>query len=237
MQDFLDAFSFIGNNIGGVLKDKILEQLSISVEAMAIALVLAIPLGIWLGHLHRGSFVAINGSNIFRALPSLGVIAIMLGIFGIGRDVIIIALVVLAVPPMLTNAYVAIDSVDRDAVEAATGMGMRPLEVLLRVELPLALPLLFAGIRTSALFVIATAPLAGFVGGGTLGEIIANQASYRLSGVIGAAFCVAILAIFVEVGFAALQKAVTPRGLRSAVRPGAALPTLDPLADASSPAV
>lgn len=232
MQDFLDAFSFIANNFTGVLKDKILEQLSISGEAMLISLVLAIPLGIWLGHLHRGSFIAINGSNVFRALPSLGVIAIMLGIFGIGRNVIVVALVVLAVPPMLTNAYVGIDQVDGDAVEAATGMGMRPWEVLLKVELPLALPLVFAGVRTAALFAIATSPLAGFVGGGTLGDIIANQASYRLSGVIGAAMCVAALAIFVEVGFAALQRAVTPRGIRVAGRAGAQpLPTLDPMAE------
>lgn len=232
MQDFLDAFSFIGNNFSGVLKDKILEQVSISGEAMLISIVLAIPLGIWLGHLHRGSFVAINGANVFRALPSLGVIAIMLGIFGIGRNVIVVALIVLAVPPMLTNAYVGIDQVDGDAVEAATGMGMRPWEVLLRVELPLALPLVFAGIRTAALFAIATAPLAGFVGGGTLGDIIANQASYRLSGVIGAAICVAALAILVEAGFAALQRAVTPRGLRVAKRAGGQpIPTLDPIAE------
>jgi osmoprotectant transport system permease protein len=232
MQDFVDAFSFIGHNFSGVLKDKILQQLSISGEAMAISLVLAIPLGIWLGHLHRGSFVAINGSNVFRALPSLGVIAIMLGIFGIGRNVIIVALIVLAVPPMLTNAYVGIDQVDGDAVEAAQGMGMRSWEVLLKVELPLALPLVFAGIRTSALFVIATSPLAGFVGGGTLGDIIANQASYRLSGVIGAAICVAALAILVELSFAGLQRLVTPRGLRRTDRGDArTLSTLDPLAE------
>jgi osmoprotectant transport system permease protein len=230
MQDFVDAFSFIGHNIDGLLKDKILEQLSISGEAMAVSLVLAIPLGIWLGHLHRGSFLAINGANVLRALPSLGVIAIMLGFLGIGRSVIVVALIVLAVPPMLTNAYVGVDQVEPDAVEAARGMGMRPLEVLLRVELPLAVPLLFAGIRTAALFIIATAPLAGFVGGGTLGDVIANQPSYRLSGVIGAAICVAALAIAVEVFFAGLQRLATPRGLRHGRRAAdARRPEIDPL--------
>ncbi|MDX6413763.1 MAG: osmoprotectant transport system permease protein, partial [Gaiellaceae bacterium] len=115
---------------------------------------------------------------------------------------------------------------------AAQGMGMRSWEVLLKVELPLALPLVFAGIRTSALFVIATSPLAGFVGGGTLGDIIANQASYRLSGVIGAAICVAALAILVELSFAGLQRLVTPRGLRRTDRGDArTLSTLDPLAE------
>jgi osmoprotectant transport system permease protein len=125
-----------------------------------------------------------------------------------------IALVVLAVPPILTNAYVAIDGVDRDAVEAANGMGMRGRDVLLRVELPLGLPLLFAGVRTAAVYVVATATLAGIAGGGGLGDIIVDQASYRLEGVLGAAICVALLALAVEVLFAALQRAVTPRGLR-----------------------
>ncbi len=126
-----------------------------------------------------------------------------------------VALVALAVPPMLTNAYVAVDGVDPDAVEAARGMGMRPRQVLLRVELPLALPLLFAGIRTAAVFVVSTATLAAFAGGGGLGDIIANQASYRLEGVVGAALCVSGLALVADLFFGGLQLAVTPRGLRS----------------------
>jgi osmoprotectant transport system permease protein len=118
------------------------------------------------------------------------------------------------VPPMLTNAYVAVDEVDPDAVEAARGMGMTPWQVVRRVELPLALPLLFAGIRTAAVFVVSTATIAAIAGGGGLGEILVNQASYRIEGVVGAALCVSALALAADVAFGALQRALTPRGLR-----------------------
>jgi osmoprotectant transport system permease protein len=119
---------------------------------------------------------------------------------------------------MLTNAYVAVDGVDRDAVDAARGMGMTPSEVLLRVELPLALPLTFAGIRTGSVYVIATATLAAIAGGDGLGEIIFNQSSYGPSGVVAGAIVVALLALVAELTLAALQRAVTPKGLREAVR-------------------
>lgn len=211
--DFGDAFTFIANNLA-LLGDKTVEHLELSGAAIGIALVIAVPLGIWLGHIHRGSFLAINISNIGRALPSLAIISILLGILGIGFVNVMVALIILAVPPILTNAYVAIEEVDPDAVEAAKGMGMRPLQVLLRVELPLALPLLFAGIRTAAVYVIATATLAAIAGGGGLGDIIVNQASYRLSGVIGASLCVMLLSALVFVALRVLQVAVTPRALR-----------------------
>jgi osmoprotectant transport system permease protein len=198
--------------------DKTYEHLQISGEAMGIALLMAIPLGVWLGHIHRGSFVAINLSNIGRALPSLAVIAIGLGIFGIGQTNVAFALVVLAFPLMLTNTYVAIDGVDADAIEAAKGMGMRPLQILLKIELPLALPLIFAGIKTAAVYVVATATLGGVVGGGGLGDIIVNQASYFLKGVIAASITVAALAFAANFAFATLQRLFTPRGLRRQVR-------------------
>jgi osmoprotectant transport system permease protein len=210
---FLDAFRFIVEN-GSLIWAKTVEQLELSAAAMGVAIAIAIPIGVLLGHWHRGSFVAINVSNIGRALPSLAVIAILLAPLGVGFTTNMIALVVLAVPPILTNAYVAIDGVDRDAVEAARGMGMRGRDVLLGVELPLGLPLLFAGIRTAAVYVVATATLAGIAGGGGLGDIIVDQASYRLEGVLGAAICVAVLALIVEALFAGLQRAVTPPGLR-----------------------
>jgi osmoprotectant transport system permease protein len=213
VNDFLDALGFIADN-RSLLLEKIGEHLLLSGVALAIALAIAVPLGLWLGHIHRGSFIAVTMANIGRALPSLAVIAILLAPLGVGFTTNMIALVVLAVPPVLANAYVAIDGVDRDAVEAARGMGMRGRHVLLRVELPLGLPLLFAGIRTAAVYVVATATLAGIAGGGGLGDIIVDQASYRLEGVLGAAICVALLALAVELLFAALQRAVTPKGLR-----------------------
>jgi osmoprotectant transport system permease protein len=213
MSTFVDALQFIPDNSDLILR-KTAEHLQYSGAAIAVSLVIAIPLGVWLGHIHRGSFLAINISNIGRALPSLAIIAMGVAVLGLGFVNTLIALVVLAAPPMLTNAYVAVDGVDPNAVDAARGMGMRPTEVLLRVELPLALPLIFAGIRTAAVYVIATATLAAVAGGGGLGEIIVNQASYRLPGVVAASMCVAALALVAELAFAALQRAVTPRGLR-----------------------
>jgi osmoprotectant transport system permease protein len=214
---FIDAFRFIGDN-PGLMWQKTAEHLQISGEAIGFAMLIALPLGIWLGHIHRGSFVAINLSNIGRALPSLAVIAIGLGILGIGTTNVIFALVVLAFPVMLTNAYVAVDGVEPEAIEAARGMGMREHQILLRVELPLALPLIFAGIRTAAVFVVATATLGGVVGGGGLGDIIVNQASYFLKGVIAGSIAVSVLAFAADFAFWALQRAMTPRGLRRKLR-------------------
>lgn len=210
---FVHAFQFIGEN-AGLLWHKGLEQMEVSAIAMAIASAIALPIGLWLGHLHRGSFLAVNIPNIGRALPSLAVLAIGITVFGVGKANVVVALVVLAVPPMITNAYVALDGVERDVVEAARGMGMRPGEVFRQVELPLAIPLTAAGVRTSAVYVVGTAILAGFFGGGGLGDIIANQASYELSGVVAAAIVVALLALGTDALLAGVQYLITPRGLR-----------------------
>jgi osmoprotectant transport system permease protein len=217
VKDIVDAFPFIADHVS-LLLGKAASQLGVAAIAMVIALAVAVPLGIWLGHVHRGSFLAINVSNVGRALPSLAIIAVLIAPLGLGRSTLIIALVVLAVPPILTNAYTAVDGVDRDVVDAARGMGMRERDVLLRAELPLALPLLFAAIRTAAVYVVATVPLGALVGTeGGLGDIIVDQASYRLPGVLGAALCVAVLALGVDALFAGLQRLVTPRGLRARI--------------------
>jgi osmoprotectant transport system permease protein len=209
----IDLLNFFGDN-AGLLVDKTLAHLGISALALAVALLLALPLGIWLGHRHRGAFLAINISNVFRALPSLALIAISLALFGLSLLNVEIALIALAVPPILTNAYTAVDGVDPDAVEAARGMGMRERQVLAGVELPLAWPLIFAGIRTAAVYVVATAPLAAIAGGGGLGDIILNQPTYRLVGVIGATIVVVVLAFAVDALLGLAQRAVTPRGLQ-----------------------
>lgn len=232
MKDFLDAFKFMGSH-ASLLLEKTLEHLRLSGVAVGVALLLAIPLGLWLGHRHRGSFLAINVSNIGRALPSLALISIGAGILGIGFANVVVALVVLAVPPMLTNAYVAVDQVEADAVEAAVGMGMRPSQVFWRVELPLGLPLLFAGIRTATLFVVASATLAAIAGGGGLGDIIVNQASYGLPGVLAAAMWVSGLAVLADFTFGLLQRLVTPRGLaKKRTEVESAPPGADPRAPA-----
>jgi osmoprotectant transport system permease protein len=210
---FVEALQFVVEERALIL-DKTWEHIQLSVAGMAVALVLALPLGAWLGHLHRGSFVAVNVANVGRALPSLAVIAIGIAFLGVGFANITVALVVLAVPPILTNAYVGIDGVEHDAVEAARGMGMTRWQIIRRVELPLALPLVFAGIRTATVFVIATATIAAVAGGGGLGDIIVNQASYGLEGVVGAAICVSALALAADGALGLLQRALTPPALR-----------------------
>jgi osmoprotectant transport system permease protein len=196
-----------------LLLNKLWSHLWICAIGLAVALLLALPLGIYLGHKHRGAWLAINISNGFRALPSLALIAISIAIFGISLINIQIALVVLAIPPILTNAYTAVDQVDPDAVDAARGMGMREREVLFGVELPMSWPLIFAGIRTGAVFIIATAPLAALAGGGTLGDIIVNQPTYHMSGVIAATIVVVVLAFAVDGLLALVQRAITPKGI------------------------
>jgi osmoprotectant transport system permease protein len=214
VNDFTNAFKFIGDHWDDLLRDSCLQTLKLFAAGFLIAALIALPIGIWLGHIHRGSFLAINVSNIGRALPSLAVIAVLLAVVGIGFWNVVFALVILAVPVILTNAYVGIDGVDRDLVEAARGMGMTAWQILTRVEIPLALPLIFAGLRTAALYVMATTPLAAFAGGEGLGNIIANQASYKLEGVIAASILVSALAFMADGVFALLQRLVTPRGLR-----------------------
>jgi osmoprotectant transport system permease protein len=210
---FVDALRFVVDERRLIL-EKTWEHLQLSAAAMAIALVLALPLGVWLGHLHRGSFLAVNVANLGRALPSLAIIAVGFVFLGVGFWSVALALVVLAIPPILTNAYVAVDGVETDAVEAARGMGMTRWQIVRSVELPLALPLVFAGIRTATVFVVATATIAAVAGGGGLGDIIVNQAGYGLEGVVGAAICVSILALAADGALGLVQKLLTPAGLR-----------------------
>lgn len=210
---FLEGFRFIADN-RGFLAHKAWQQLELSAAALGLGAAVALPLGIGLGHLHRGSGLAIGASILGRALPSIVLIAVFLTILGIGFVNNMVALAVLATGPMLTNAYDAIDGVERDVVEAARGMGMSRLQVLWRVELPLASPLLFTGVRVAAVTVVATAPIAAIAGGGGLGDIIVNPASYRLDGVLGACYCVMALSSGVWIALLALQKALTPKALR-----------------------
>jgi osmoprotectant transport system permease protein len=214
MNDFTNAFKFMGDN-ASLMLEKTWEHLVLSFASIGVAMLIALPLGVVLGHMHKGSFVAINVSNVGRALPSLAIISIGLGLLGIGFINVLVALVILAVPPMLTNAFVAIDRVDPDAVEAARGAGMSNAQILWKVEIPLAVPLMFAGIRTAAVYVIATATLAALAGGGGLGDIIINQASYGTAGVIAGSLAVTALAFLGEALFALLQRAMTPRALRT----------------------
>ncbi|HUJ56435.1 MAG TPA: ABC transporter permease subunit [Gaiellaceae bacterium] len=207
---FLDTLRFIPHH-AGLLLDKTGETAELSFAALGVALAIALPIGLWLGHKHRGLFFALGVSTLGRALPTVALIAFFLPLLGIGLWNNLAALVVLGVPPILTNAYFAVEGVEADAVEAARGMGLTELQILARVELPLGLPLLLAGLRIAAVFVIATATIAGIFGGGGLGEIIGDQGSYRLSGVLAASLFVAALALLTALAIAAVQRAAYRR--------------------------
>lgn len=215
------AFQFLVHN-PGVLIHTGAQQLLLSAVSVAVAVVISVPAGMITGHLGRGSFLAISGGNVARALPTLAIIAVGITLWGIGFVNIMIALVVLAIPPILTNSYVAVSTVDPAATEAARGMGMRPWQVLARVELPAAASLIVGGIRTASVFVIATAYLASFAGSNsTLGMIIANEGHYGLAGVLAATIVVVIMAFVIEGLLALCQRTLTPRGVRL-LRAGAA---------------
>lgn len=195
------------------------EHLWLSLVTIAAAVVVAVPIGLAMGHTGRGGTVAINISNIGRALPSFALLVIAYSALGLGTKPAFVTLFALAVPPIVTNTYTAIQGVDPEVREAAEGMGLTGGQVLRRVELPMGAPLIMAGIRTSAVQVVATATLAAFVGGGGLGRIIrsglATQSSERL---IGGAILVALLSVAVELGLALVQRAVVPAGLSIAGR-------------------
>jgi len=198
---------------------RVFEHIELSAISVLIALVIALPIALYLGHTGRGGFIAINVANVGRALPSLAllafglVIAIALGL-GLGFWPTVFALVPLAIPPIVTNAYVAIREVDRDVVEAARGMGLSETGILRSIEVPLGLPIILSGIRTAAVNVVATATLGALVAGGALGRFIVDGlALQEYDQLMGGALLVALLAIATEVSFAALERATVPPGM------------------------
>ena len=200
---------------------RLYEHAVMSAAAVVAAVLIALPVGIWLGHRGRGGAVAINLANVGRALPSLAILALFQQAFGLrgwpgfGARPAFVALVALAVPPLVTNAYVAMRGVDRDVVEAARGMGMTGTELLWRVELPIALPLVLAGVRTAAVQVVATATLAAVTAWGGLGRYIYDGFGQRDNAqILAGAILVGLLALATELGLSALQRAVVSEGLR-----------------------
>jgi osmoprotectant transport system permease protein len=223
--DFGGAIQFIfqsrqsrgGAEVGGAHNLTLLwTHLELTLAAMGIAVVVALPVGLVLGHLGRWSFLAISTSNVGRAVPSIALIAFFIAFFPQTPEFLslTLALALLAIPPILTNAYVGVRQVERDTVDAARGMGLSGGQVLRAVELPLALPLIFGGIKTSTVNVIATATIAPLAGVVTLGDPLTSFAVYGRDGQIGASIIVAVLAIAAEVGLSAVQRAVTPKGIQ-----------------------
>jgi osmoprotectant transport system permease protein len=220
-----DGISFIfhsrenqrGSPVGGSHNLALIwEHLKLCAVAMGLALVVALPVGLVLGHTGKGSFLAITTSNVGRAVPSIALIALFIAFFPRSPEFlnVTLALALLAIPPILTNAYVGVQQTDRDAVDAARGMGLSGGQIIRSVELPLALPLIFGGIKTSTVNVIATATIAPLVGVVTLGDPLVAFAVYGREGQIGASIIVAVLAIAAEVGLSAVQNAVTPAGIK-----------------------
>lgn len=194
---------------------RLAEHLHLSIESVAIGALIALPVGIALGHYGRFGTLAINISNAGRAIPSFGFLVIAFQAFGLGDLPIILALTALAIPPMVTNSYVALREVDPDVKEAARGMGYRELAQVLRVELPLAVPLIMAGVRTSAVQVVATATLAALIAGGGLGRyIIDGLATQDYVKTAAGALLVAALALATEVSLSSLERVLVPRGIR-----------------------
>ncbi|MGW0468861.1 ABC transporter permease [Streptomyces sp. NPDC003027] len=185
----------------GGIGQRLAEHVYVSGVALLLACALALPLGLWLGHLGRGGALAVNISNAGRAVPVFAVLALFMvsPLRTAGSVPTVIALVLFALPPLLTNAYVGIREVDRAVVEAARGMGMSGGQLFRKVELPLARPLVMTGVRSAAVQVVATATIAAMVGQGGLGRIItAGFNTYNTPQVVAGALLVALLALLVE---------------------------------------
>lgn len=222
---FGDAFDFIlneresvsgGVQIGGLgeMADLTLTHILVSAIPIIAAILLFVPLGLVLGHRNQGEFLAVSVSNVGRAVPSLALLAFFLAYLGIGFTNVATVLFLLAIPPILTNTFVAVRQVDPDAVDAARGMGMTDAEIIKKVELPLALPTMFAGIRLATVAVVATATIAPLANVLTLGVPVTEPQTYGAAGQLGAAILVALLTLAADGCLRLLQRAMTPEGLK-----------------------
>lgn len=206
-----------GVEVGGLgqVGELLWTQVWISAVALALAIAIAMPIAVYLGHKGTGELIAVALGNAGRAIPELALIALMAAFIGVGVLNVTVALMVLGLPPILTNTFVAMRQVDRGAVEAARGMGMTEAEVIRKVELPLAVPTIMGGVRTGAINIIATATIAPLAGVLTLGDFVINRNVYGDEGVLAGAILVALLALVAELGLAGVQRLLTPKALRS----------------------
>lgn len=211
-----------GDRWGGEqgIPNRLGQHVLLSTEVLVIALAIALPLGLWLGHRGRGANVVVALANVTRAIPSFGLIVLGVVAFGIGSGPVVVALVVLAVPPILVNTSTAVREVDADLKEAARGQGLSELQLLARVEVPASIPLILAGVRTAAVLVVATATLAAVVPGvGGLGPYIVDGIGQQdRPKAVGGAVLVAGLAALTEGALAVVQRLATPAGVHPVVR-------------------
>ncbi|HEY2203436.1 MAG TPA: ABC transporter permease [Pseudonocardia sp.] len=201
---------------GGV-PTRVLEHLYYSGLALLIGVLIAVPVGALVGHTGRGGFLVVGLANGLRSLPDLGLLILMVLLIGIHLVSVEVALLVLAVPPLLAGTYAGVRNVDPSVVDAARGVGMRERDVLLRVELPNALPLVLGGLRSAALQVVATTAIAAYVSYGGLGRyLIDGQSQHDYTQMAAGAVLIAVLALVVEGVLAAVQRSVVSPGLRDA---------------------
>ena len=185
--------------------------------ALLVAVAIALPVAVAIRNTTLGAALAVNVGNIGRAVPSLAILALCQPFLGFGFDTALVALTALAIPPVLINASTGLREVDRGVIDAARGMGLSGGQILTRIQLPIAAPVIFAGIRTSAVQVVASATLATFIGGGGLGDLIVEGTQLNDNAILLAgSLSVAALAVITEAGFGALEKGMTPKGLRIA---------------------
>jgi osmoprotectant transport system permease protein len=205
-----------GNKVGGFDKslELVLKHLEVTAIALAIALIVALPLGLYLGHRGKGELFAVGIGNAGRAIPELAVIALVAVLIGVGLKTVAPALAILGIAPILVNTYVGVNQVDPAAVEAARGMGMSELSIMRRVELPLAVPTVMGGVRGAAIVIVATATIAPLAGVETLGDFIINRNVYGENGLLAGAILVALLALIIEGSLALLQNRLTSDGLK-----------------------
>ncbi|HET9153500.1 MAG TPA: ABC transporter permease [Solirubrobacterales bacterium] len=205
-----------GNEVGGFDKslELVLKHLEVTAIALAIALIVALPLGLYLGHRARGELFAVGIGNAGRAIPELAVIALVAALIGVGLKTVAPALAILGIAPIIVNTYVGVRQVDRGAVEAARGMGMSELDIMRKVELPLAVPTVMGGVRAAAIVILATATIAPLAGVETLGDFILNRNVYGENGLLAGAILVALLALAIEGLLALLQNRLTSDGLK-----------------------
>jgi osmoprotectant transport system permease protein len=194
---------------------RLVQHLVYTGLSLLIATLIALPLGVIIGHAGRGGSAVVSLANVWRSIPTLGLLVLMVIILAFSIATWLVPLVVLAIPPILVNAYEGVIGVDRDLKDAARGMGMTPRQVLLKVEIPVALPLILLGLRTAAIFVVATATIAAEIGLGGLGRyIIDGLATNNYGEVAGGAVLVVALALAVQVSFVGIRRLVVPAGLR-----------------------
>lgn len=197
--------------------DKLREHIVLSASALLIAIAIALPVALMVRNTPLGAVIAINIGNIGRAVPSLAILALALPLLGIGFTSALVALTALAIPPILINTTTGLREVRREIIDAARGMGLSGNQILARIQLPIAAPVIFAGIRTSAVQTVASATLATFIGAGGLGDLIVEGLQRRGPEILLAgAFSVALLAIITEIFFGGLERVFTPKGLRIA---------------------